>query len=216
MPRRRFPKLTRASHNPCRDVAARNRLVLEHLFLPRRVALRLCRVFPRWVDADELISEGVAALIGAAVRHDPLRRVPFARYATRRIRGAMLEAIERRLRGPETLGSRCNFPVEDPRLARVDSRCDAHALLVRVGCARRRVVLRMYFLDQMTMKRIARRLGITEARVSQLVKESLCGLRRRVIEGESDCAGAKNNPADGEPAGCCISPLIRQITGRTR
>ena len=55
----------------------------------RSIAMRL----PGHVHTDDLISAGMNALFGAATSFDPAFKVPFARFAARRIRGALLDEL---------------------------------------------------------------------------------------------------------------------------
>jgi RNA polymerase sigma factor (sigma-70 family) len=156
----------------------RNRLVEQHLFLVAPVAQRLKRTLPAWIELDELKADGAVGLVYAAIRFDRRRAVPFARFATRYIRGAMIDGLRRRNRAPFPL-SNCDVAMLDGRFDQIDARDDARTLLGREPDARRRLVLVLYYFDQLTMKRIGRVLGISEARVSQLVGQSLESLRAR-------------------------------------
>jgi len=73
-----------------------NALVEEHLHLVNHVVNQLSARFPRHVDRDELRGAGAAGLVDAAHRYDPSTGVPFARYASIRIRGAILDATRSR------------------------------------------------------------------------------------------------------------------------
>jgi len=73
-----------------------NELVESHLYLVQHVVNQLAARFPRHVDRDELRGAGAAGLVDAAHRYDPDTGVPFARYATIRIRGAVLDATRSR------------------------------------------------------------------------------------------------------------------------
>jgi RNA polymerase sigma factor FliA len=55
----------------------------------RFIGMRL----PGHVHTDDLTSAGMSALFGAATSFDPEFGVPFARYAARRIRGALLDEL---------------------------------------------------------------------------------------------------------------------------
>ncbi len=55
----------------------------------RSISMRL----PGHVHTDDLTSAGMSALFGAAGSFDPAHGVPFARYAARRIRGALLDEL---------------------------------------------------------------------------------------------------------------------------
>ncbi|MGZ4673704.1 MAG: sigma-70 family RNA polymerase sigma factor [Ilumatobacteraceae bacterium] len=68
-------------------------LVEDHLWLVDRLASQAARRFPRYVERNELWSAGVLGLVEAARRYDPTYGVPFAAYASARVRGEMLEAV---------------------------------------------------------------------------------------------------------------------------
>ncbi|MCU1393234.1 MAG: sigma-70 family polymerase sigma factor [Ilumatobacteraceae bacterium] len=66
-------------------------LVEDHLWLVDRLAGQAARRFPRYVERNELWSAGVLGLVEAARRYDSSYNVPFAAYASARVRGEMLE-----------------------------------------------------------------------------------------------------------------------------
>lgn len=76
-----------------RDV---NELIESHLYLVEHVVQQLAARFPRHVDRDELRGAGSAGLVDAAHRYEPDTGVPFARYASIRIRGAIIDATRTR------------------------------------------------------------------------------------------------------------------------
>ncbi|MGB3412728.1 MAG: sigma-70 family RNA polymerase sigma factor [Microthrixaceae bacterium] len=69
----------------------RAKLAEEHLPLVEQVVLRISGGFPRFVDRSELAAAGTLGLVEAACRYDFDRGIPFAGYATQRIRGAVLD-----------------------------------------------------------------------------------------------------------------------------
>lgn len=78
------------------DTTAANHLVTEHLYLVQHVVSSLVGRFPRHVDRGELWSAGAHGLVDASRRYDPDTGIPFARYATIRIRGAILDSTRSR------------------------------------------------------------------------------------------------------------------------
>ena len=68
-------------------------LVREHLPLVGYLVTDLTRRLPRHVSRDDLTSAGMAALALAARGFEPERGVPFNRYASTRIRGALLDEL---------------------------------------------------------------------------------------------------------------------------
>jgi RNA polymerase sigma factor for flagellar operon FliA len=74
-----------------RDVE--RQLVTEHLPLVGYIVSELIGRVPSHVSKDELSSAGLAALAQAARGFDPERGVPFGRFASTRIRGAILDEL---------------------------------------------------------------------------------------------------------------------------
>jgi RNA polymerase sigma factor for flagellar operon FliA len=68
-------------------------LIEANLALVRHVVLQVAGHFPRHVDRQELARAGALGLVEAAQRFDESRGVPFDRFAARRIRGAILDAV---------------------------------------------------------------------------------------------------------------------------
>lgn len=223
----------------------RDRLVLNHLSLVRKVAVGLVRRLPAQVEMNELIGEGVVGLLDAARRYRPSSGVPFEAFAARRVRGSMLDALraadtasrrtrrmERNLKATrlnlrQTLGrepvdqevadamgltraayARARRTVEraensgfvafeeafgdDQRaLARAMGyveegpdveleRAEMRQQLGKALCAlpdRERRVLALYYDDELTMAEIARLMGLSESRISQLRSLALSRLR---------------------------------------
>ena len=73
-----------------------NELIEQHLYLVDHIVHQLAARFPRHVDRDELHSAGATGLVDAAHRYEAETGVPFARYASIRIRGAVIDATRAR------------------------------------------------------------------------------------------------------------------------
>jgi RNA polymerase sigma factor FliA len=71
-------------------------LVTEHLHLVQHVLNQVASRFPRHVDRTELWSAGAYGLVDASRRYDPTSGVPFARYASIRIRGSIIDSTRSR------------------------------------------------------------------------------------------------------------------------
>jgi RNA polymerase sigma factor for flagellar operon FliA len=72
------------------DLVTTNLALVGHL--AREAAARL----PRHLDTDDLFGAGALALVQAAQSFDSTLGVPFARYASTRIRGAMIDQMRQR------------------------------------------------------------------------------------------------------------------------
>lgn len=68
-------------------------LIVTHVPLVGHIVRETMARVPSHVDRDDLSSAGLAALVQAAHSYDPDRGVPFNRYASTRIRGAILDEL---------------------------------------------------------------------------------------------------------------------------
>jgi RNA polymerase sigma factor FliA len=75
--------------------AERNRLIAEFAPMARRVALRVARRTPSWIASEDLVSAAMVGLAEAAERYDASRGEPFIAFATKRVRGAVLDELRR-------------------------------------------------------------------------------------------------------------------------
>jgi RNA polymerase sigma factor for flagellar operon FliA len=78
-------------------------LILQHVDLVRRIAYHMKRRIPRNIEVDDLIQTGMVGLLEAAQRYKSGNGASFASYATRRIRGAMLDSLRRSDSGSRSL-----------------------------------------------------------------------------------------------------------------
>lgn len=75
------------------DAAQREELITTTMPLVGHIVREMWVRLPRQVSRDDLTSAGLVALVRAADSFDPERGVPFARYATPRIRGALVDEL---------------------------------------------------------------------------------------------------------------------------
>ena len=83
--------MKRTAHTP-----EANELVETHLELVGHVVNQVAARYPRHVDRQELWAAGAIGLVDASRRFNPDAGVPFARYATIRIRGAVIDSTRSR------------------------------------------------------------------------------------------------------------------------
>lgn len=70
-----------------------NDLIEQHVQLVKHIVFQVAVHFPRHVEREELARAGALGLVEAAQRYSPDRGIPFQRFAARRVRGAMLDAV---------------------------------------------------------------------------------------------------------------------------
>jgi RNA polymerase sigma factor FliA len=182
------------------DATARHALIERYLPLCRRIAFAT-KVLPTAArGAEDLEAAGVIGLIQAVDRFDPSRGIPFEGYAALRVRGAVLDEVRRlddlsrgaRLRAREDehrgavsldvlqergeMGEPAEIAEVDARAAHDGLRDDVERALAAIP-VRERAILASYYSDGLTLATIGRRLGISEARVSQLHSRAIAQLR---------------------------------------
>ena len=224
----------------------RDDLILQHYPMVRRIAYRMARRLPRYVDVEDLVNIGMLGLIDAVDRFEPGRAASFSAYARIRVQGAIVdemrkndwvprsvrdraERIERSRRALlETLGREPsheelaeNMGITPERLDELLRTADVRVLISMedgndedstVGDTiadddadvgeeltrhlfdekirevlhtlpeRERLIVEMYYYRDLTFKEIARILGVTESRVSQLHSRMKRRVREHVCE----------------------------------
>ncbi|NND83581.1 MAG: sigma-70 family RNA polymerase sigma factor [Acidimicrobiia bacterium] len=78
-------------------------LVEGHLDLVGHVVSEVSSRYPQHVDRGELWNAGALGLVEAAKRFDPTQGIPFARYASIRIRGAIVDSTRARDWAPRSV-----------------------------------------------------------------------------------------------------------------
>ena len=84
-----------SSAQDCRDVDE-DQLVRDHLSLAQRAVSDMLQRVPRHVSRSDLMSAALAGLAQAARSYDPERGIAFDRFASARIRGALLDELRSR------------------------------------------------------------------------------------------------------------------------
>lgn len=77
------------------DNEPEDQFIARHLPLVRRAVDRLAIHLPPHVEQEDLHSAGMTGLVAAARRYDPALGVPFAAFALRHVRGAVLDELRR-------------------------------------------------------------------------------------------------------------------------
>lgn len=89
-----------------RDVALRDELVVRNLPLVKFVARKMSANLPGNVDLDDLVSWGSFGLLDAIEKFDPSRGAQFSTYAVTRIRGDILDGLQKMDWAPKQVTSK--------------------------------------------------------------------------------------------------------------
>lgn len=82
-----------------KNVELRNQLVLRHEYIVKSIAVQIVRKCHMEGHIDDLVSEGIIALIDAVEKYDPDRNVKFVTFATIKVRGAMIDFFRKQSAG---------------------------------------------------------------------------------------------------------------------
>lgn len=177
------------------DAASRCALIERYSPMAGRIARRLHPAGVTSVGPEDLESAGALGLIDAVDRFEPGRGVPFEAYAALRIRGAVIDELRsatggRRAEMPTQLSLDALLTEGDHTLPTVDDSGAVRAaedLASRVESAlrylpdRQREVIARYYGQSLTLRETGVRMGISEARASQLHTRAIAALRRALL-----------------------------------
>lgn len=169
-----------------------NALILAHLDKVAITARLLVQKLPPSIEWRELASVGTLAMIEAEPRYDA-QQGEFWTFVYRRVRGAMLDF----LRDNYSSVPSETVPTPAARLREPYIKIDMERAIARLTCQQRRVVdgLREGRLG----REIAEKIGVSEARVSQIRK----GLGAALFPK----AGYMPSPARGRSSAACRTKL---------
>lgn len=173
----------------------RARLIEQHLPLVRAIARRFT---DRGESFDDLVQVGALGLIKAVDRFDPARGVTLGAYAAPTIAGEIRRHLRDRVTliriprgaGDEASAARFPLPLESAEGSQPDLTAAAgldesedRALVasgLRTLPRRERRVLELRYYGDLSQRRIADQLGISQVHVSRLLRHSLGRLEREL------------------------------------
>jgi RNA polymerase sigma factor (sigma-70 family) len=169
------------------DSAEVLRRFYDELGLVEQEARAVSRRVPAFrATVDELRAFGLEGLLEAARRFDATRGVPFAPWARRRIRSAMLDGVRSAAgsgRDPRAVAIAHAAPTPAPTLERkigeAEELAQMLALLTELGDAERRLLERRY-VDGESLSKAAEALGLPVATASRMHGRALASLRRQL------------------------------------
>ena len=167
----------------------------QFLPLANKLAYEKKRVLPDFIDFEELQSAAYMGLVEAANRFDPEKGVAFSTFAYPRIWGEINDYL-RQLgwgkRGESRQATSLDFRSEDEDCALKDLieakeefNEDEFLEVVSRGLDEKAEdVLRFYFIDEYSMKDVGKQFGVSESRISQLIKRYKDCIRENHTESE--------------------------------
>jgi RNA polymerase sigma factor for flagellar operon FliA len=74
-----------------REHRIKQELALRYSYIVKTIAMQMRGIYISFAELDDIVNEGVIALMGAIEKFDPSRNVKFVSYASLRIRGAIID-----------------------------------------------------------------------------------------------------------------------------
>jgi RNA polymerase sigma factor (sigma-70 family) len=146
----------------------------QYMPMAKKLAYQMKRNLPRFIDVEDLISAAYLGLVEAAARYDETKG-KFSTYAFPRIKGAICDYLRQQRWYKQEVCETATKEVSYSEMLEVAS-CglddQAHD------------ILRYYFIEQYSMKEVGSKIGVTEGRVSQIIKGYMSRLRQRYERNE--------------------------------
>lgn len=162
------------------------KLVEQYVPLANKLAYEKKKTLPQFVDVEDLKSSAYLGLSEAASRFDPNYGVAFSTFAYPRIFGAIHDYLRQQGWGKRS----------DPKTAiSIDGEEESWGALLEAKPERNdeeflevvsadlgdqaKEVLRNYFIDEYSMREVGERFGVSESRISQLIKQYKTCIQKR-------------------------------------
>lgn len=78
-----------------KDIESRNKIVEKYSYLVKIIALKIRGIYQQFGDVDDVVNEGIIALIDVIDKFDLSKNVKFETYATFRIKGAIIDYVRK-------------------------------------------------------------------------------------------------------------------------
>ena len=150
-------------------------LIMAHINLANKLAYDKKRNLPNWIDVEDLKSSAYLGLVEAANKFDPDLGFKFSTYAYPRMNGAICDYLRAQKWDKQ----------EDCETAVKEVSYNEMLEVVSYGLDEQaHDILKYYFIEQYSMKEVGRIIGVTEGRVSQIIKNYMTHLRQRYERSE--------------------------------
>lgn len=145
-----------------------NQLVEKYLSLANKIAYQKKKSLPKFIDIDDIKSAAYMGLVEAANRYNSNWNIAFTTFAYPRIFGAIIDYLREMNKPALSLDKEPSFVNN-----LVSKTGDANDLLDLIcynlderSCS----IIKLYFVEEYSMKQTGKVFGISEGRISQLIK----------------------------------------------
>lgn len=170
-------------------------LVEKYIPLANKLAYQKKKSLPRFIDVEDLKSAAYLGLVEAASRFDPSIGVAFSTFAYPRIFGAIHDYLREQgwlRRGDNTHvlsldssegGEDCLLRDTIQAKATDDTEECFEVIMLNLD-DQAKEVLKTYFIDEYSMKEVGEKFGVSESRISQLIKSYKARIQSRWNESD--------------------------------
>lgn len=78
-----------------RDIQIRNQIIERYSYLVKIIALKLRGIYQHYGDVDDIVNEGIIALMDVIDKYDSSKNTKFETYASIRIRGSIIDYVRK-------------------------------------------------------------------------------------------------------------------------
>lgn len=152
-------------------------LVIENMSLADRLAYQKKKNLPKFIDIEELKSAAYLGLVEAANRFKPEVGVKFSTFAYVRIFGAMCDYLRENYKINKDFFVFASSETNDIAFENfVESKKDVKYYesleLFSLGLdSQTKKIIQYYFIYDYSMKEVGKKLGLSESRICQLIKQ---------------------------------------------
>ncbi|MGB4439541.1 MAG: FliA/WhiG family RNA polymerase sigma factor [Sedimentibacter sp.] len=82
-------------YNATKDIHIRNQIIEKYSYLVKIIALKLRGIYQQYGDVEDIVNEGIIALIDVIDKFDLSKNIKFETYATIRIRGSIIDYVRK-------------------------------------------------------------------------------------------------------------------------
>lgn len=82
-------------YHATRDIGIRNQIIERYAYLVRIIALKMRGIYQQFGDVEDIVNEGIIALMDAIEKFDMSKNTKFETYASIRIKGAIIDYVRK-------------------------------------------------------------------------------------------------------------------------
>ncbi len=103
-----------------KDIEIRNEIVEKYSYIVKIIAMKIRGVYQQFADVDDIVNEGIIALMDSISRFDLSKNIKFETFATIRIKGAIIDYVRKQAWTPRRVNKNKKMVEDAQRELSVD------------------------------------------------------------------------------------------------